>query len=269
MHSRRADTTHYFVYGVYMLALDLDDLPRFNADMPGFGYNRRALVSIHDRDHLPDVHGKRVPLREMVLSHMEKAGIALGDAPKLYMVTNPRIAGYCFNPLTVYYAYRADSPDLAAILMEVNNTHGEQHPYVMHAGTEIPPKRPEETRLNMRRYSAQKAFFVSPFIPMDATYELSATAVNGEGGTLIVHLDEFWDGKQQFTARLWGETIPLTPAALRGVLLRYPFMTLKVIGAIHWEGLKLLWKRTPYRAWRGWRDRWRVERSDQQAESGA
>lgn len=251
MHSRRAEVNHHFVYSVFMVLLDLDDLPFMDAHIPGFGYNRRALTAIYDQDHLPDPEGKRVPLKQMVIAHYAQAGIELGENPKIYMLTNPRMFGYVFNPITVYYAYRP-SGEFVGILAEVNNTHGEQHPYVMHPGTEIPLKRAEESQFNMRRYFAPKVFYVSPFIPQNAAYEMSITPV---GEKMIVHLDEYWDDKRQFQARLWGTLRPLTKDSLRGAILRYPLMTLKVIGAIHWEGLKLLRKKVPYRPWRGWRER--------------
>jgi DUF1365 family protein len=95
----------------------------------------------------------------------------------------------------------------------------------------------------VRRYQAEKVVYVSPFIPMDGCYQLSLSPVQEK---MIVHVDEFRQGEKFFQATLWGETRPLTGRALAACLLRYPFMTLKVIGAIHGEGLKLHLKKVRF-----------------------
>lgn len=245
MHSRRDDVRHHFVYSVFMLLLDLDDLPVLDRSLPGFGHGRRALVSIHDGDHLPHPTSGAGGLKAMVLARLAAQGIDAGPGAKVYMLTNPRIFGYVFNPITVYYVCDANGAMVAA-LAEVNNTFGDQHPYVLGEHNRLPPQRAEERRFGMRRYAAEKVFYVSPWIPMDARYELALTPVGGAGERLIVHIDEYREGQKFFEARLWGDTRPLTARALRGALLRYPFMTLKVIGAIMWEGIKIHLKGGPF-----------------------
>lgn len=237
MHSRRDNVHHQFVYSVFMLLIDLDDVPHLERDIPGFGYNKRKMVTLHDKDHLP--HPNQNPnadgLKGMVLARFAEAGINLGEGGKVYILTNPRIFGYVFNPLTVYYGCDA-SGCLVAILAEVNNTLGDQHPYLLSEHNMIPQQKAEERQYDMRRYVADKVFYVSPWISMDARYEMSLTPV---GSKIIVHIDEFREGTLFFQARLWGNTQPLTRASLRRMLWRYPWMTLKVIGAIHWEGIKI------------------------------
>jgi len=100
----------------------------------------------------------------------------------------------------------------------------------------IPLEKAEERKFDMRRYTADKVFYVSPWISMDARYEMSLSPV---GETMIVHIDESLGEDRFFQARLWGKTYPLTRASLRKMLWRYPLMTFKVTAAIHWQGIKI------------------------------
>ncbi len=242
MHSRRTPVRYSFVYSVFMLLVDLDELPGLNRRVGFFSYNRPNLVSILDRDHLPDPagHSGQGSIKDMVLLHLAQHGISL-EGGKVYMLTNPRILGYVFNPITVYYCYSAQG-ELVADIAEVGNTFGELYPYVLGAHNAL-PLTAEGGAPGVRRYQAEKVFYVSPFISMDGCYQLSLSAVQEK---MIVHVDEFRQGEKFFTATLWGETRPLTAPALAACLLRYPFMTLKVIGAIHWEGLKLYLKKVRF-----------------------
>jgi uncharacterized protein len=267
MHSRRDAIRHHFTYKVAMLLLDLDDLAALSKAMAGFGYNRPAPVAIYDADHLAAPAASSGGLRAMIDHKLAEAGLNLGEGSKVYMLTNPRMFGYCFNPLTTYYCCDA-AGQMQAVLAEVNNTHGEQHPYLMHSATQVPPQRAEETALHMRRYRTDKAFYVSPFIPMQATYELSVTPVGAAHfanpaalDKLIVHLDEYWGGELHFQARLWGGLQPLRAGTLRGLILRYPLLTAKIFAAIHWEGWILMRKGAIYQHWRGWRERQQAAQS--------
>lgn len=241
MHSRRGAVRHQFVYPVFMLLLDLDDLPALDRNLPLFTHNRRGVVSVYDSDHLPGPAGAG-SLKQMALARLAAGGVEPGQGAKVYMLTNPRIFGYTFNPLTLYYCADA-AGGMVGALAEVSNTFGDQHPYVMSPANELPACNAEEKRYGMRRFAAEKVFYVSPWIPMDARYEISLTPVRQR---MIIHIDEYQGSERFFQARLWGETLPLTAAALRGALLRYPFMTLRVAAAIHWEGLRTHLKGAPF-----------------------
>jgi DUF1365 family protein len=259
MHARRDRVHHTFVYSVYMLLLDLDDLPQLDRELPLFAHNRRGAVALYDADHLPHPDGSTAGMKAMALARLAAAGVDPGEGGKIYMLTNPRIAGYTFNPLTIYYCCDASGQMIGA-LAEVSNTFGDQHPYVMSRANEIPTANAEERRYCMRRFAADKVFFVSPWIPMDARYEISLSPI---GSHMIVHIDEFRkaaeadsEGAERFfQARLWGDIQPLTAKALRGALIRYPFLTFKIVAAIHWEGIvthlkgaRFVLKRAAYRA---------------------
>jgi hypothetical protein len=247
MHARR-DTTHgvyhKFVYAVFMLLLDLDDLPALDRSLPLFGHNRRALVSLHDCDHLPHpddpTRAGGFSLKESARARLAAAGTEIGPSGKVYLLTNPRIFGYTFNPLSVYYLYDG-AGCLAGGLAEVSNTFGDMHPYVMNQP--LAEQNAEERRYDMRRYAADKVLYVSPWIPMDARYELSWTPIREQ---IIVHIDEFRGEERFFQARLWGRLSPLTARGLRGVLWRYPLMTFKVTAAIHYEGVRTHLKGAPF-----------------------
>jgi uncharacterized protein len=253
MHSRKDAARHHFAYDVFMLLIDLDALPRLDSSLPLFGHNRRAAVRIDDRDHLPNPNNGTLGMKAMVESHLATAGVDLGPAGRVFLLTNPRLFGYGFNPISVYYAYDSEGCFVGG-LAEVSNTHREQHPYVLTDQNRMPNRRAEEDRHQMRRYTADKAFYVSPFIGMNATYELSLTPISEK---MIVHIDQYWGEKdaagqipKQFEARLWGEVTPLSAAVLRGALWRYPLMTAKVMAAIHWEGFRTMAKGAPYLSWK-------------------
>ena len=138
----------------------------------------------------------------------------------------PRIFGYAFNPLSVYFCYRSDGT-LAAVLYEVRNTFGERHSYLIAADAPAGP---------VLRQSCDKCFYVSPFMDMKLRYDFRVldpaervsvvvAASNAEGPVIV--------------ASLAGRRTPLSDAALLRLLLRMPFLTLKVIGAIHWHALRM------------------------------
>jgi DUF1365 family protein len=151
----------------------------------------------------------------------------------MLLLTNARIMGYVFNPVSFFYCHDP-AGSLACVVAEVNNTYGERHLYLLNAANALPPA--PNAAPGARRYWADKRLYVSPFIEMQARYEFTFSP---PGRAVSVHINEYRDGDKFFQARLWGRTQPLTGRALAGALLRYPLMTLQVIGLIHWQALKL------------------------------
>jgi DUF1365 family protein len=166
-------------------------------------------------------------LRAQITRHLNAAGISDEGAIRLLCV--PRIFGYCFNPLSIYFCQSREGV-LTAILYEVHNTFGQRHSYLIPVGPGAYPVIDQH---------CHKRFFVSPFLDMDMTYafrvglprERVSVAIRGSDrdGPLIV-------------AALTGRRVPLTNSTLLGVLLSHPLLTLKVIGAIHWHALRMLLK---------------------------
>jgi DUF1365 family protein len=223
VHERVRPKRHRLRYNVFMLLLDLDELPELDRQYPLFGYNRRAPLAFLDRDHGPTTGD---PLRPWVEDRLREAGLT-PDGGAIRLLCYPRIFGYVFNPISVYFCYRRDGA-LAAVLYEVCNTFRERHTYV------IPVDRSDRAVL---RQSCEKSLYVSPFIGMDAVYHFRIVPP-GDGVNVVIRQDD--DDGLLLAASFRGERTPLTLRALAGCLFRFPMMTLKIMAAIHWEAM-LLW----------------------------
>ena len=156
VHQRVRPRRHRLSYDVFALLLDLDEISSLDSRSPLFGYDRHALVSFWNRDH-GDGSGR--DLRPWVNAKLAEAGLQPDGGP-IRVLCYPRILGYAFNPLTVYFCYRQDGAP-AAILYEVRNTFHERHTYVI-------PVEPSSKAVI--RQSCEKVFYVSPFVPMECTY---------------------------------------------------------------------------------------------------
>jgi DUF1365 family protein len=226
VHARLRPRRHRLSYRVFSLLLDLDDLETLGKRLRFFGHNRAAIFSFFDRDH-----GDGGPdLRGWIAAQLGAAGTALA-APRIEVLCYPRILGYVFNPLTVYFCRDGDA--LRAILYEVHNTFGEKRTYVIRVspGAEI-----------IEQICA-KELYVSPFMPMACTYRFRIEPPSDK--VLISIAEDDADGLL-LTASFAGERRDLSDATLLRALFAYPLMTLKVTAAIHWEALKLWLKGVRY-----------------------
>ena len=231
MHERFFPVGHRFTYGVWYLLVDLDELPLLDRIVPGFAHNRAALLSLHDRDH-----GARdgSPLRSWIDARLAEAGIDLEGGP-VRLLCFPRVLGYVFNPLTVWFCHGPEGA-LRAILYEVSNTFGETHGYLV-------PLRPGDDRAVIRT-ECDKELFVSPFIDMSARYDFRTRIPDDRIAVLVRELAA---GGQVLVATLTGRRRELTGRRLAWMLLRYPFVTLRVTLGIHVQALRLWIKGAPYR----------------------
>ena len=228
LHVRSRPKKHSLRYSVFSLLVDLDEIDTLNKGLRLFGYNRAALYSVHDVDH---GNGRTGELRVWVEERLMAAGL-VGSGWKIHMLCYPRIFGYVFNPLTVYFCYRQEG-DLAGVLYEVCNTFNERHTYV------IPVEGNAERIL---RHRCAKEMYVSPFMPMNCEYNFRISPPSEDVAINIGESDP--DGPLLF-ATFSGRRRPLSDKGLLHMLLKYPLMTLKVMGGIHWEALKLWWKGVP------------------------
>lgn len=227
MHKRLRPFRHRLDYRVFSLYLDLDELPALARRLRLFSHNRWNLFAFQDRDH-----GARdgAPLRAWIDGRLAEAGIDLeGGAVRLLCF--PRVLGYVFNPLTIWFCHHR-SGRLAAVLYEVRNTFGEKHGYLIPVD---PARAPGAPILQ----SCDKAFYVSPFIAMTATYHFRLAEPDER---LAVLIRQWTPEGELLIASQTGQRRPLTDARLAGAFFAYPLMTLKVIGAIHWHALKL-WRK--------------------------
>jgi len=228
VHRRLTPRRHRLRYRMFQLLIDLDELPALDRRLRLFGHGRAALFSFYDRDHGP---GDGRPLRAWVDEVLAKAGLGAGGPVRL--LTMPRVLGYVFNPLSLFYCHRPDG-ELAAVLLEVTNTFGERHVYAVEGGGG-----------DVVRAACAKAFFVSPFLGMEMTYDLRLGRPGAEVATAI--LGRGADGAPIIAASFAGRRMTLGDRALAAAFLRHPLMSLKVNAAIHWEALKLLAKGVPLR----------------------
>jgi len=228
VHRRYRPKEHRLRYKVFSLLIDLDELPDLDRHLRVFGYNRRALISFWDKDHGSGQPGK---LREWVEAQLTDAGLDRADL-RIRLLCYPRLFGYVFNPLTVYFCETRDG-DLGAILYEVCNTFHERHTYV------IPI---EGGSQSVVRHSCRKQMYVSPFIPMDCSYQFTTRRPDSRVAIAIRETDG--EGSL-LSASFSGERRVLSDASLLRTLIGFPLMTLKVTAAIHWEALRLWLKGVP------------------------
>ncbi|MBO3762151.1 DUF1365 domain-containing protein [Ciceribacter sp. L1K22] len=227
VHARHRPRPHELRYGVVSFLLHLDELELLDRKFRFFGYNRFAPFTFDDRDHGT---GERGDLKRWVLEQLARADIA-ADGLDVTVLCYPRVFGYGFNPLTVYFCNRPDG-STAAVLYEVSNTFRERHTYVI----------PVSTNGAAIRHRCDKEMYVSPFMPMDCHYRFRVVPPDDK---VLIAIDEHdRDGSLLF-ASFSGRRKQLTEAGLILTALRYPLMTMKIMGAIHWEALRLWLKGIP------------------------
>lgn len=228
VHQRFRPKPHRLSYRVFAMLLDLDEIPLLGRNLRLFSHNRFNLFSFLDRDH---GDGDGSPLREWVSRTLAAGGIRDADGP-VRLLCYPRIMGYVFNPITVYFCHRSDLT-LAAVVYEVNNTFGQRHSYVVPV-----PVGAEGTV----RHACPKRFYVSPFIAMEAEYHFR---IRPPADRAVVAIDETDAQGRLLFASFAAHRHRLDDRSLAAAFLRHPLMTLKVMAGIHWEALRLWQKGVP------------------------
>ncbi|WP_051341197.1 DUF1365 domain-containing protein [Azospirillum halopraeferens] len=223
VHSRLKPVRHRLRYRVFSLLLDLDELPELDRRLRLFAHGRFALTAFHDADHGP---GDGRPIRAWVDGHLAAAGLPAGGPVRVLCF--PRVLGYAFNPLSVWFCHRPDGT-LAAILHEVSNTFGQRHTYVIPAAAGAD---------GLVRQTCDKRFYVSPFMAMETTYHFRIRPPD-EAVAVAIHQTDA--GGTVLHASLAARRAELSDRTLAAAWLRHPLMTAKVMAGIHWE------------AWRLWR----------------
>ncbi|MBV9557896.1 MAG: DUF1365 family protein [Pseudolabrys sp.] len=234
MHRRVKPRVHRLRYRVFWLLLDLDEVRQIGSRLWLFSAERFNLFSFRTRDH---GDGSQRPLRAQVEQQLSKAGIDIKGG-RIELLCMPRILGYGFNPISVYYCYGADDA-LAALIYQVHNTFGERHSYLIKV---------ERADTGMVLQRCDKTFYVSPFLGMDMSYEFRVVPPAERAVVSILGSDA---NGPLITASLAGERRALDDMNLLRVFATHPLLTLKVIAGIHWEALRLwlkgvgLVRRTP------------------------
>ena len=223
IHRRFKPKDHYFKYSVFSLLIDLDELEDIQKEISIFSYNKFNLISFFDKDH-----GERdgTSLKNWVYSNLKRIGIE--EEVNIKLLCYPRIFGYVFNPLSIFFVYDKNSK-LIAILYEVKNTFGEQHTYVF--------KTNDEKVIQNR---CKKQFYVSPFIEMNCNYRFKILKPEKQLSVVINQSDN--EGKLLFASQD-GVAREFNNKNLIISFLSHPLMSFKVIAAIHYEAFKLWIKR--------------------------
>ena len=226
MHQRVKPFGHRFSYRVFSLLVDIDRLDELGRMTPLLGVNKRGLASFYESDHAEN--GETI--RTFADRLLTDAGL-LERAHRIVLLAYPRIFGYVFNPISVYFAYDA-SGALIALIYSVRNTFGERHTYVA-------PVEPGELTDSGVRQTRSKIFHVSPFIDMGARYNFR---VLPPGKAIRLRIHETEAGEPLLAASFSGEAEKLATSTLAACLLKIPLMTWKIVAGIHWEALKLWFK---------------------------
>jgi len=236
MHHRLAPKVHSFHYNVFMFYLDLDEIDSLSKKMKFMSRNRFNLFNFRDKDHLqlprenPDTSKN---IREHITDYLKANGVNIG-AGRIMVLTNLCTLGYQFNPVSFYFCYD-DQDNAVCSIVEVCNTFLEMKPYFLGADT----MKKDQFKLNTEKY-----FYVSPFIEMDTNFDFD---LHIPGEKLQIKIDDYDKaGKRFFISTLSGERRPLKDSTLLYYFLSFPLITLKIIGLIHWQALKLWLKKIPY-----------------------
>ncbi len=221
-HTRFKPVRHFLKYKTFSLLIDLDEINLLDKSIGIFSHNKFNIFSFYDKDHGDRDGGN---LKDWVISNLKKFRIK-ENITNIKVLCYPRILGYVFNPLSIFYCYEKDK--LVAIFYEVKNTFNEQHTYIFKI------KNNEEIIQKCR-----KKFYVSPFMDMETFYNFKLLNPNDKLSVFIKQTDA--DGTI-LTATQTGDKKEFSYKQLAINFLKYPLMTIKIISSIHYEAL-LLWKK--------------------------
>ena len=227
-HTRLRPAHNAFSYPTYFLMLPMRALHRSGSG--ALAHNRRGLLSFFDRDHGDGGPNALVWLDAL----LRREGVENADG-EVWLHTYPRVLGYTFKPVSFWYCHTA-SGALRAIVVEVNNTFGERHCYLLdapHYGQEL---------------TARKVFHVSPFCTLEGGYRFRFlnTMSDGTPQKTVARVDYDDNHGALLETSVSGTLEPVTRASLRKALWRYPAMTLGVMARIHWQAFKLWRKHVPF-----------------------
>lgn len=260
LHARFVPKPHRFAYRIFMLAVDLDELPALHRRLHLFSVNHPNLYAFREPDYLPSsepLHNPTPPakcnplgytsisapaasLKARVIAFLAARGVDLGPGGRVELVTLPRVFGYLFNPVSFYYGYDASGACVASIA-EVTNTFHEMKPYFLGPETLRPAASAGGTGTFQLR--TPKHFYVSPFSDVDVAFDFN---LRPPAEKLSIRIDDYVGAERTLTSTLAGPAVPLTDARLAWFTLKYPLITLRIIGLIHWHALLLYFKKIPW-----------------------
>ena len=231
MHHRLRPKVHHFRHAIFLFYLDLDELDSVARKIILFSRNRKNLYSFRDDDHEPA--GKN-PLKDRLATFLQAQGIAWDSGGRAMLLTLPRVAGYGFNPISVYFCFTPTGAPVCAVA-EVGNTFREKKLYLL---------RPEDLVAGKSfNKIVPKYFYVSPFSELALQFDFQLPIPDAQ---LALRVDDRLGEEKVLLSTLTGRRVELTNRQLFGLTLKFPLVTLKVIALIHWHALLLWRKRIPF-----------------------
>ncbi len=232
-HRRFVPVTNDFTYRLFMMYLDLEELPTLFKGRPLWSSDRPAIAWFRREDHFGD---PTVSMDEAVRGLVAER---TGERPSgpIRLLTHLRYFGFCFNPVSFFYCFDPSDSRVETVVAEINNTPwGERHCYVL-------PESMNQGDERKKQYRFEKQFHVSPFMDMNMSYDWRFVE---PGRELVVHMENQECDTRHFDATLTLERHEINASSLMKVLAIHPWMTGKVIAAIHWQALRLWWKKAPF-----------------------
>jgi len=232
MHNRLAPKPHRFHYNVFMFYIDLDEIEQLTKKLFLFSHNRFNYFSFKDKEHLQLSNEANISTKEQIVNYIKQNGVT-ESISKIMLLTNLNVLGYNFNPVSFYFCFDKLDQPLCSVA-EVSNTFREMKPYFL-----------GQDRFEGSAFKLQttKYFYVSPFIDHDADFDFNLSI---PGEKLNIRIDDFKDEKRFFISTLTGTKKPLSNANLVWYALRFPLITLRIIGLIHWNALRLWLKKVHF-----------------------
>jgi DUF1365 family protein len=231
MHCRIRPKRHKFTHKIFMFYLDLDEIDALSVQIPFLSRNKANVYNFCDDDHM-DQDG--LTIREKLNKFLQSKGIVL-DEGKVMLLTNLRVFGYIFNPVSFYFCFNAKGTPIC-VVPEIGNTFGEIKPFLLG---------PDQYAGNKFISQQRKHFYISPFISADIPLDFE---LNIPDEKLNIKIDDFDEGGKFLYTAMSGNRRELTKRNLGGLTLKYPLITLKVIFLIHMHALALWLKKVPYYA---------------------
>jgi DUF1365 family protein len=223
---------HEFLYRVFYFYLDLGELDAVSRKLQFFGVNRPGLWSLRDQDHFQ--YGEKVrPIADNVREFLDRSGCPLEKGGSIRMLCFPRLLGYTFNPITIYFCFGADGSPWTSIV-EVGNTFHELKPYL------VPLSPGGDSDFEIR---VPKEYYVSPFSSVDLEFHFRFQL---PGDQLRVYIDDYDATGKVLISTLTGTRREMTLSRLVKLTVKFPLLTFRVMWLIHWQALRLWLKRIPY-----------------------
>lgn len=225
-HQRFNPTTNHFNYKYSMIMFDLDDVHKVFTNMMLWSYEKFNLGSFHQNDYF-----KNTPrLKKDLEKHLINENVH--GVNKIFLLTTPRIFGFCYNPVSFYYCFRNNN--LKAIVSDINNTPWNEKFAYTHKC---------KTQGGIHAFNFKKEFHVSPFMPMNISYEWSFTEPND---VIIINMNSKNKDGKLFNATMKLKRKALTGLNLNLLLITAPLIPIQSIAKIYWNAFKLFLKKTPF-----------------------